>query len=172
MNKPVFLMAPAFCLLIFSVAFGMYNPRTGRFLQQDSLGTKPEVVFTGGGPRIIGTKGPYVPNPNDPMSSLNQYIDGMNLYEYVKSNPIMLIDPTGGCSTGIDHANDIREIVRDSEDATDCIRSCAKKFYTDEFCDEGIEDGAGNMAAYLLCQGACVDHFLSDVPIPDLDLRN
>ena len=91
-------MMSVFCLLIFSISFGMYHPRTGRFLQQDSLGTKPEIVFTDRGPRIIGTKGPYVPNPNDPMGSLNQYIDGMNLYEYVKSNPIMLTDPIGGCS--------------------------------------------------------------------------
>lgn len=70
-----------------------YDPQAGRFLQRDPLGTGPIVVHDSAGPRFILTSGPVVANPN-----LSQYRDGMNLYEYVKSNPIILTDPLGGCS--------------------------------------------------------------------------
>ena len=77
----------------------IYDPDIGRFLQRDSLGTKPMAIHSlSRGPRFIGTRGYAVPNPNNETANLSQYLDGMNLYEYVKSNPIMLTDPLGGCS--------------------------------------------------------------------------
>ncbi|MBI9018063.1 MAG: hypothetical protein JEZ07_12475 [Phycisphaerae bacterium] len=85
-------------LALFVDLHATYDPATGRFLQQDSIGTKPVVLFSKGGPRFIFTNGPIVPNSDGTKKTLSQYIDGMNLYEYVKSNPIMLTDPTGGCS--------------------------------------------------------------------------
>ena len=53
-----------------------YDSTTGSFLQQDPLGTVPE-----------GYKNTF--------NSKRQYNDGMNLYEYVKSNPLAGIDPLG-----------------------------------------------------------------------------
>jgi len=82
-----------------TLAMALYSPSLGRFLSRDSLGTGPAFVFTSNGPRIIGANGPIAPNPSLSQNALNQYIDGMNLYEYVKNNPILLTDPTGGCSS-------------------------------------------------------------------------
>lgn len=64
-----------------------YNPTMGRFLQRDPVGTAIEP--------------PMARNVSDPRftqrdsSSADQYSDGMNLYEYVGSNPAVLVDPTG-----------------------------------------------------------------------------
>jgi len=74
-------------LLVFVVlgssVFAMYDTHTGRFLQQDPLG--------------------ITPNPQQPnrFEIPSQYTDGMNLYEYVRSNPIIYEDPKGlVCPTG------------------------------------------------------------------------
>jgi RHS repeat-associated protein len=54
-----------------------YNPETGRFLTNDPLG--------------------ITPNPQSPnvFNIKNQYTDGMNLYECVKSNPLIENDAHG-----------------------------------------------------------------------------
>ena len=54
-----------------------YDPETGRFLTSDPLGINPSGQI------------------NNPFSPLSQYTDGMNLYEYVQSNPVMNIDVYG-----------------------------------------------------------------------------
>ena len=54
-----------------------YNPMMGRFIQQDPLGTLPLSV--------LGLS----------LSPLQQYSDGMSLYEYIGSNPIWDYDPYG-----------------------------------------------------------------------------
>jgi RHS repeat-associated protein len=54
-----------------------YSPFMGRFLQRDPLGVNP-----------AGGK-------NNSFDIHRQYIDGLNLYEYVKENPIIGIDPQG-----------------------------------------------------------------------------
>jgi len=54
-----------------------YDPDTGRFLQRDPLGINPA--------------GESV----SPFDAQAQYTDGMNLYEYIKSNPIIYLDPQG-----------------------------------------------------------------------------
>jgi hypothetical protein len=73
-------------------SFANYNPKTGRFMQRDPLGTGPLIVHDNDGPHILGL------SPEEKIAGLNQYIDGMNLYEYVKSNTIILTDPLGGCA--------------------------------------------------------------------------
>lgn len=128
MKKSVLIMSFVFSLFIISIAFGVYDPQTGRFLQRDSLGTGPMVVFAGGGgPRIIGTKGPLVPGGT--ASNISQFIDGMNLYEYVKSNPIMLTDPTGGCSSKDPHGQDSPSDAKKVRDSCKCF--CIESFNFD-----------------------------------------
>jgi len=61
-----------------------YDPDTGRFMQRDPL----SMNHAGGA--------------LNRFTILKQYTDGMSLYEYVKSDPIVKLDPTGlicfGCS--------------------------------------------------------------------------
>jgi len=103
-----------------NAALAGYDPVTGRFQQQDPLGTGPRVVFTDSGPKFVGLTGPKPPsaqmnkpphivNPTvvrtganthqiyDPAYAVgaSQYADGMNLYEYTMSNPISNADPLG-----------------------------------------------------------------------------
>ncbi len=54
-----------------------FDPQTGRFMQRDPLGV--------------------VPNAQKPnrFSPVTQYRDGINLYEYVKSNPVNYVDGYG-----------------------------------------------------------------------------
>ena len=54
-----------------------YDPETGRWLTHDPLGITPNP-----------------PKPNK-FDALGQYKDGMNLYEYVRGNPLIYLDPRG-----------------------------------------------------------------------------
>jgi RHS repeat-associated protein len=56
-----------------------YDYYTGRWLTHDPLGINPAGGML------------------NPFSVLAQYTNGMNLYQYAGSNPIMLTDPIGGC---------------------------------------------------------------------------
>jgi RHS repeat-associated protein len=55
---------------------GYYQPETGRFMQRDPLGVSPT-------------------NREEPIDVESQYAVGFNCYEYVRSNPILMKDPTG-----------------------------------------------------------------------------
>jgi hypothetical protein len=66
------------------VAYAHYDQGTGRWLERDPLGVSPTVAPS---PIRLG----QLP---DPIPQL-QYSDGMNLYQYVNSDPISLRDPTG-----------------------------------------------------------------------------
>ena len=71
-------------------ASAMYHATLGRFLQRD-----PGVGA--GSPARVGSAGAAVGGgfiERDPTGS-NQYADGMNLYQYVKSSPGGHLDPTG-----------------------------------------------------------------------------
>jgi RHS repeat-associated protein len=72
------LLMLAFVLVSCSHAFGTYDPKHGRWLQRDPLGTNPSLA------------GGVLP--------IQQYLDGVNLYQYGKSNPVVMTDPMGGCS--------------------------------------------------------------------------
>ena len=64
-------------------ASAYYHPTMGRFLSRDP---------GAGSAKRVGTGGPAVAGGFIPM---DQYADGMNLYQYVGSNPTNYIDPTG-----------------------------------------------------------------------------
>lgn len=64
-------------------ALAMYNPRTGRFMQRDP---------GPGAPERVGTAGPVA---GSGFIERDQYADGMNLYQYVGSRPIIAVDPNG-----------------------------------------------------------------------------
>lgn len=69
-----------------------YNYSTGRWLQRDPLGVNP----AGG--------------PENPFSVSTQYTDEMNLYEYVKSQPINVTD-SEGLFGGSDHSKITHEAL-------------------------------------------------------------
>ena len=110
-----------FFLLYVNIALCGYDPVMGRFQQQDPVGIGPRVVFTSNGPKFVGLNGPVPPSAQirnashivsttgiqivsnryhqvvNPINTVevSQYSDGMNLYEYVKSNPLKHVDPFG-----------------------------------------------------------------------------
>ena len=85
-----------FVLLLTSISFILltpnptraeYNPSTGRFLQRDPIGVQSNLNlfdFIFRGPATLF---------NDYM--ISQYKDGMNIYQYVLSDPIGNMDPSG-----------------------------------------------------------------------------
>jgi hypothetical protein len=76
------LLALAMCA---ADASAMYNPSTGTWLQRDpGPGGMMPAPRIGGGPAMGGS---FLPR--------DQYADGMNLYQYVRSDPIGLSDAAG-----------------------------------------------------------------------------
>jgi len=77
-------------------AAAMYHPTLGRFMQRDSGAGGAMRIGAGGAMRIgaggAAPVGRFI--PRDPTGT-NQYADGMNLYQYVRSNPVVLVDPQG-----------------------------------------------------------------------------
>ena len=69
-------------------ASAMYHPTLGRFTSRDP-GPSGVMRMGAGGPALGGR---FI--PRDPTGS-SQYADGMNLYQYVGSNPIKYLDPSG-----------------------------------------------------------------------------
>jgi hypothetical protein len=158
--KAISYLFVVFIIFMPVIVLAYYHPQMGRFMSQDPISTGPQVIFTSKGPRIIGVNSPIVPNPNS--APYLQYIDGMNLYQFTKSNPIMLVDPTGGCSGSPvplpipDYQNSIKceggELVTQIGSPTNvpAINQCIEEheqqhvedwidFYGEDLC-EGIED--------------------------------
>lgn len=70
MGKSRIVVVMSGCLFLSSFSFGMYNPEVGRFMQHDPHGINP-----------AGGK-------NNAFYFENQYADGVNIYQYVYSNPL------------------------------------------------------------------------------------
>lgn len=79
----VALVAVAVVGLCAASASAMYHPGVGRFLQRDP-GSGGAMRIGAGGPAVVGG---FIP--------LDQYADGMNLYQYVGSDPANRWDPSG-----------------------------------------------------------------------------
>lgn len=69
-------------------ASAYYHPTVGRFISRDP----------GSGRNSSSPAATTHFPPRDPTGS-NQYADGMNLYEYVRSNPVGYVDPMGLAAT-------------------------------------------------------------------------
>lgn len=65
-------------------AAAMYHPGMGRFLQRDPGAGNAMRIGAGGAAPV----GRFI--PRDPAGG-NQYAAGMNLYQYVRSNPVVLV---------------------------------------------------------------------------------
>jgi len=90
---PVFVAA--LVAVIFTTdAMAMYHPGLGRHMQRDPHGTS--LVSTanriGGNGVLPGSTGFIARDAPNPAI---QYWDGMNLYQYVRSQPLTNLDPTG-----------------------------------------------------------------------------
>ena len=103
-------------------AAAYYHPAMGRFLQRDP---------GPGGATRIGTAGRAVGGgfiQPDPVG--NQYADGMNLYQYVRSNPITRLDPDGLWGRETHWGDPVRKRVKGTYDiAKDDVgfsHKCAK----------------------------------------------
>lgn len=102
------LIALAAIAALAADASAYYHPTIGRFVNRDPGpgrgATSPTATahFPQRDPAPGGSPGPATAAPaptanflpRDPTGS-NQYADGMNLYQYVGSNPIVRVDPRG-----------------------------------------------------------------------------
>jgi hypothetical protein len=82
------LVGLAAIAMVAADAKAYYHPGMGRFMSRDP-GPGGAMRVGGGGPAAAGG---FI--PRDPTGS-NQYADGMNLYQYVSSNPANYVDPMG-----------------------------------------------------------------------------
>lgn len=80
---PTVLLTILVLLGVAPVAFAHYETTTGRWLERDSIGTRPS-----------GRSGV--------LRTAEQYGDGSNLYQYVRSNPRRYVDPRGWQSQDVD----------------------------------------------------------------------
>lgn len=89
-RKPISIITLGAILLASTItpAFAEYNPTTGRFMSRDPNGTpvmlQPNLPYHGGSPVI-----------NLSLDSDRQYVDGLNLYQHLRSNPPNNNDPSG-----------------------------------------------------------------------------
>ena len=89
---PVLIAALA-CVVFTTDAMAIYHPGLGRYMQRDPHGTmlEPPTTRVAGGIHPGGS-GFIQRDAIDPQA---QYIDGMNLYQYLRSMPTTFVDPNG-----------------------------------------------------------------------------
>jgi hypothetical protein len=107
-TQAVAVLAVLSVLLAADASFGYYNQSLGRWTSEDSLGVQAGIqVGTREGEYRSVSLGPSSQTDRENRLSFaasTQYSDGMNLYQYVHSCPIMRVDPLGrltgfaGCS--------------------------------------------------------------------------
>lgn len=89
-NPLLILLAVLASFLFTSNAYAVYHVETGRFLQKDPHGTGVPLItdaywFNGRAP-LVNVSG---------FNHHQQFRDGMNLYQYLRSNPVNRSDPLG-----------------------------------------------------------------------------
>lgn len=107
------VLAAAIALGVFVAdVSAMYDPTMGYFLQRDpGPGAMPIRIGSGAGPTLVGRFIPRDPEQEaatapatrevdedeqtGPASHVAQYIDGMDLYCYARSSPLVHVDPQG-----------------------------------------------------------------------------
>ena len=91
---------PVFVAVLVAVVFttdamAMYHPGLGRFMQRDPHGTAISPHFNRvNGKAVTNTRG-FIEREKYQEDYHLQYADGMNLYQYVQSNPLHGKDPFG-----------------------------------------------------------------------------
>lgn len=188
------LLTVLFALIVLAgfapAASAHYDPGTGRWLERDPLGTTPgssmRTIRVGDRP----TSEPAVPRfGSGPIRPTRQYSDGMNLYQYGRSQPVTGLDPDGmkkytyrelanmigGCSYALP-ANSTDWRVRQRGLITDEVMLCLfwkeSSFDTEARSNQGFY-GLGQMdrdscdavdRAYKLPPGTCWRRQQSNVP--------
>jgi hypothetical protein len=106
-------------------ARGMYDPKHGRWLQRDPGPSVNTSVRVGLAPRVgsgtfvprgpINTAPPNNAPPHVGQAGMNnEYVDGMNLYQYAVNNPLRFTDPQGTdiyLKTGNNSGNPVNDAI-------------------------------------------------------------
>ena len=119
-------------------ASAMYHPGMGTFMQRDPGAGGAHRLGAGGAPAATGR---FI--PRDPTGS-NQYADGMNLYQYTKSNPIVGTDPQGTIVVMLSGLGQSDDALRSIREAT--LREIGKRMQKYSAQGDGI-------ASYYLVGG-------------------
>lgn len=127
MTRPRFLLCfivPVLVILGFApVASAHYAPDLGRWVERDPIGTTTAEIR-------IGQHRPH-----------RQYKDGMNLYQYSKSKPVIMVDPFGLCGITLGASDEVWDRLNKGRDYQPNKRmACcgSERYYPDsECCDDG-----------------------------------
>lgn len=121
-------------------ASAMYHPGMGRFMQRDPRGMQVGPSAISGRPlaagQAVGARG-FI--PRDSISTSLQYVDGMNLYQYVGSKPTRFLDPTGLRITEYKDCTKKQEAVLRAADAAVAARMPGVKKDIDRFDSPYVE---------------------------------